>query len=76
MLGLIMILCAIIIMYKVADSEGRSGVLWGAATFALCFLSMMFIPEARDNSGAIRTSISAKVGKLANWSLAHVVETI
>ena len=44
MLGLIMILCAIIIMYKVADSEGRSGVLWGAAAFALCFLSMMFIP--------------------------------
>ena len=44
MLGLIMILCAIIIMYKVADSEGRSGVLWGAATFVLCLLSAMFIP--------------------------------
>jgi hypothetical protein len=44
MLGLLMLICAIIIMVKVADIEGRSSLVWGFATFVSCIACSMLIP--------------------------------
>ena len=44
MLGLLMLACAIIIMVKIADIEGRSSLVWGLATFASCVVCSMLIP--------------------------------
>lgn len=43
MLSLIMIVCAVIIMSKAAEMEGRSSVIWGALTLMICFASA-YIP--------------------------------
>ncbi len=44
MFGLLMLVCAIIIMVKVADIEGRSSLVWGFATFVSCVACSMLIP--------------------------------
>ena len=44
MFGWLMIGASVVIMYRVADAEDRSGILWGAITFALCFGSTFIIP--------------------------------
>jgi len=44
MLGWLVLLCVVIVMYKVAEIEGRNGVLWGAVSFVICLVSIMFIP--------------------------------
>lgn len=42
-MGWLMILASVVIMYKVAQMERRSGIIWGGITLALCLLSAMFI---------------------------------
>ena len=44
MFGWLMIGASVVVMYRVADAEDRSPILWGAITFALCFGSMFIIP--------------------------------
>jgi hypothetical protein len=44
MFGLLMLICAIIIMVKVADIEGRSSLVWGFATFVSCIACSILIP--------------------------------
>ena len=44
MLGWLMIGASVVIMSRVADSEDRSPIIWGAITFALCFGSTFIIP--------------------------------
>ncbi len=44
MLYILPSLAAAVFIGKVADSEGRSTVIWGALTFALCFTGPMIFP--------------------------------
>ena len=44
MLGWVVLIGSVVLMYRIAESEKRSGVVWGGITFVLCFLSSMFIP--------------------------------
>ena len=36
MLELILVVAAIVLMVRIADAEGRSGIIWGAVTFGIC----------------------------------------
>ena len=44
MLGWVMIIAAVVLMYRVAEFENRSGIIWGAVTFGLCMGAAMTIP--------------------------------
>ena len=44
MLGWLILLCVVIVMYKVAEIEGRNGVLWGGGSVVICLISIKFIP--------------------------------
>ena len=44
MFGWLMLVCAVIAMSRIAETEKRNGFLWGGITFAICLLSAMFIP--------------------------------
>ena len=37
---LVRVIFAIVVMVRVADAENRSPIIWGAATFLLCMLSL------------------------------------
>jgi len=44
MLGWMMLGAAVVIMYKVADAEGRNGLFWGVITFLVCLGCAVLIP--------------------------------
>lgn len=45
MIGWIVLIACVVLMYRVAEMENLSGLIWGAVTFVLCFLcSMIPIP--------------------------------
>ena len=44
LLGYLMLVAAAMIMYKVADAEGRNPFLWAFLTLIICFGSARFIP--------------------------------
>ena len=44
MFGWLMLVCAVIVMAKVAETEKRNSFLWGGITFIVCLLSAMTIP--------------------------------
>lgn len=44
MLGWLMVGASCVIMSRVADAEGRNGLMWGALTFAICLGSSILIP--------------------------------
>ena len=41
--GWLVLIAAVIFMYRVAEAENRSGVFWGGVTFVLCLISTMLI---------------------------------
>ena len=38
-MGYLLIFCICSFMAKVADGEGKSGLIWGVITFVVCFFS-------------------------------------
>ena len=44
MLGWLVLGAAVLAMYRIADAENRSGLAWGALTFAICFACMIAMP--------------------------------
>jgi len=42
--GWVILICACVAMYRIAEIEHRSGWLWAALTFGICFGCAMFIP--------------------------------
>ena len=44
MIGLLLLACAIIIMVKIADIEGRNTFAWGLVTFGFCVACSTLIP--------------------------------
>ena len=44
MLGLLLIIGMCIAMSRVAEEDGKSGFMWGAITFVICFVCSLVIP--------------------------------
>ena len=44
MFELIVGICAIVAMVKIASADDQSPLLWGAATFGLCVVCIMLMP--------------------------------
>jgi len=44
MLELVMVAAAVALMYRIAEMEDRSGVLWGGLTAIACIAAMFTIP--------------------------------
>ena len=44
MIGWVMLIAAVIGMYRITDMEGKNGVLWGMVTFAICLACALLIP--------------------------------
>lgn len=51
MIGLLIIGAAVLAMYRVADTEGKSGLLWGFITFLICLACGVLIPLPLVNVG-------------------------
>jgi len=65
MLGIIMIIASVIAMAKIASMEGRSPVIWGAVTMAICFASLIIpIPLVNIFIGFIASFIVMFVVKM------------
>jgi len=45
MIGWLVLACAVVAMYRIADTEGKSGVLWGALTLVLCLAMAFLMPN-------------------------------
>ena len=51
MFGWIIIIAATVAMYRMAEMSDRSGALWAALTFVICFACAAFIPLPLINLG-------------------------
>ena len=45
MIGWLVLIAAVVAMYRIADAEGKSGLLWGALTFVLCLAMAFLMPN-------------------------------
>jgi len=45
MLGWLILAAAIVAMYRIADIEGKSGMLWGVITLVLCLAMTYLLPN-------------------------------
>lgn len=44
MLGWVILIAAVIAMYRITDMEGKNGILWGILTFVICLGCALLIP--------------------------------
>jgi hypothetical protein len=45
MIGWFVLAAAVVAMYRIADVEGKSGLLWGGLTFAICIAMAFLLPN-------------------------------
>jgi hypothetical protein len=43
-IGLLILIAAVVAMYRIADIEGKSGALWGAITLIFCLAMAFLLP--------------------------------
>lgn len=45
MIGWLVLAAAVVAMYRIADTEGKSGVLWAGLTFVICLAMAFLLPN-------------------------------
>jgi len=45
MIGWLVLAAAVVAMYRIAEAEGKSGILWGSMTLVICFAMAFLMPN-------------------------------